>query len=615
MGADLRAHRCALLIGWFCTCTCVGIAPLPSAIVPANLSCEYHASPIVDVVPRFSWTPMAVNPSARNLSQAAYQIQVFQVGPSQLRVDAGSSVLWNSGIIVSSQTLHVELPASAKLASDASFAWRVRLWSDAGGAPSPFSANATFGTALLDEATDWKAPWIVADWGKQLRLRFSLPAGKTVQQARVYAASGGYTVLFVNGDNANQRNGNEELGPWTTWPVRVLYKAYDVAPSLIPDAENAIGVWVGRGQYGNYANKYDWNNSIGWNTSNGGWPSSKILSALPPTQNKSGKVFNNRGAAPGGLRLQLNVLFTDGSRVVIGDTLSAWQAKEGPIGWNDVYDGETQDLRLYDPAWATPSAKPDGWSSDGVQLLSPLAPAARGKLSVDYHTPIRAIEEDWPTRLEGGGGGGGGTWTFWFATDFAGRSVLHNVALPAGVELHLYHAHQMKCPNGTVALVGCRNGSLFEPMAISDSKNQHDTFTLAGTGNETLTTYFTYHVYQFVQLEGWPVNATPPTLKSLSRVALHSDNARTARLSFPDGTRGGQVLTKIADTMVRTLLSNHQSVETDGSCERVGWTGDSQASCESAVRSLDMAGFYTKWMQVCNSDTSVGRLSPTFPSS
>ena len=78
--------------------------------------------------------------------------------------------------------------------------------------------------------------------------------------------------------------------------------------------------------------------------------------------------------------------------------------------------------------------------------------------------------------------------------------------------------------------------------------------------------------------------------------SLHSDNVQTARLTFPLTVRG-QRLRQINDAMVRTLWSNHFSVETDGLSERVGWTGDSQATCESAVRSLHMASFYTKWMQ------------------
>ena len=248
---------CTLLLGWFTT-SAQGdpFADISrSAIRPSNLSCEYRRAPILDVAPRFSWQPVAVVPSARNLSQAAYQIQVFQVTPLRQTGSSRSSELWDSGIVASQQTLHVELPAVVKLASDASFAWRVRIWSNVGGAPSSYSSNATFGTALLNEKTDWKAPWIAPDWGMQLRLKFSLPAGKQISQARVYAASGGYTVIFVNGDNANLRNGNEELGPWTTWPVRVLYKAYNVAPSLIAGGDNIVGVWIGRGQYGNFAQK------------------------------------------------------------------------------------------------------------------------------------------------------------------------------------------------------------------------------------------------------------------------------------------------------------------------------------------------------------------------
>jgi sucrose-6-phosphate hydrolase SacC (GH32 family) len=563
-------------------------AASPSRISPGDLTCEYHKSPIIDVVaPRFSWVPTAVDAAARGLVQTAYQLQVSEVEPS-----GEHTLLWDSGAVESSRSLHVELSETVSLDSDAAYSWRVRLWSHAVSAaqPSQFSANATFGTALLDQKADWKAPWVVSDWPQQqLRLRFSLPAGKEVARARAYVAAGGYSVVFVNGDNANARNGNEELGPWTTWSTRVLYKAYDVAPSLREGAENVVGVRLGRGMYANYAHFYDWNNSIGWNASNSGQPGSFAASKQPCTQNKSGKIFNNCGVMPGGLRLQLNVRFTDGTGVVVGEAASDWEATSGPVGWNDVYTGEFYDGMLHDKHWATPEGNASGWSSSSVHLLSPDAASARGALSVDRFTPIRGLETRWPVRLEGGGG----SWLFWFAENFVGRSVLHNLDLPRGTAVTLGHAMQMVCPNRTVALVGCTNGSLFVP---DPNKPQVDRFVLAGSGNETVTTSFTYHGYQFVRLEGWPASATPPTLATLSGVVMHSDNAPTARLTFPE-TKGGQLLRKISEAMVRTLLSNHFSVETDGLSERVGWTGDSQATCESAVRSLNMAAFYEKWMQ------------------
>ena len=50
---------------------------------------------------------------------------------------------------------------------------------------------------------------------------------------------------------------------------------------------------------------------------------------------------------PLGLRLQVNVLFEDGSSTIIED-ITQWGASAGPITWNDVFEGESFDNRLYD---------------------------------------------------------------------------------------------------------------------------------------------------------------------------------------------------------------------------------------------------------------------------
>eukprot|EP01047_Picozoa_sp_COSAG01_P034527 COSAG01_NODE_2598_length_7399_cov_4.972740_2_plen_1464_part_00 len=588
-----------------------GGGPLLSDILPQNLTVEYHRAPIIDCQPRFSWKPVASAVGARNVSQASYRLQLFNWSWT------GNTLVWDSGRVLSRRTLHVELPRSVALAADSAFRWRVQLWSSTAGGPSAWSANASFGTALLDQTNDWLAPWIVSDWPQQqLRLRVNLAPGKLVARARVYAASGGYSVIFANGVNINAAY-NEELGPWTSWSERILYKAFDVTGSLRHGAQNAVGVWLGRGQYGKYAHVYDgWRNNT-WNASNSGQPGSRILSTLPAVQNKSGKLFNNRASVPGGLRLQLNVHYSDGSRQVFGaGGLDGWQASHGPVGWNDpggMGCAAGEDVDLTRPAWSAAT----NWSSSSVHLLSAAAPPQRAKLSVDASAPIRAHEERWPVRLEGDRG----SWTFWFAENYVGRSVLHGLNLPRGTRITLQYSMQMVCPNQTVALVGCINGSLFHPEG--QEMTGLDTFVLAGTPNETATTHFVYHGYQFVALQGWPQNATPPTLRSLSGVVTHSDNRKIAHLTFPR-TREGQLLRKIDEAMTRTLLSNHFSVETDGLSERNGWTGDSQATCESAVRTLDMAAFYSKWMldiqdaQNCagmkrTPGCGPGSLSPTCP--
>jgi alpha-L-rhamnosidase len=133
-----------------------------------------------------------------------------------------------------------------------------------------------------------------------------------------------------------------------------------------------------------------------------------------------------------------------------------------------------------------------------------------------------------------------------------------------------------------------------------------------------------YHGFQFVELTGWPSGATAPTLKTISAQVVHSDNRRIAALSFPS-TGKGAILNQINDNIVRSLLSNMHSVESDcPTRERVGWTGDSQATAETAVRNLDMLGFYAKWLQDyedaqcpgkpgCPGGNDHGALSSTIP--
>ena len=48
--------------------------------------------------------------------------------------------------------------------------------------------------------------------------------------------------------------------------------------------------------------------------------------------------------------------------------------------------------------------------------------------------------------------------------------------------------------------------------------------------------------------------------------------------------------------------------------ERVGWTGDAQATAETAFRTLDVASFYTKWLQdLQDAQHANGALSSTIP--
>ena len=98
---------------------------------------------------------------------------------------------------------------------------------------------------------------------------------------------------------------------------------------------------------------------------------------------------------------------------------------------------------------------------------------------------------------------------------------------------------------------------------------------------------------------------------------VHSDNAPLG----PNPTFGGadgapiQLLTSMHDNIRRSLLSNMHSIESDcPTRERVGWTGDAQATAETAFMILDVPSFHSKWMQdMQDAQLSDGGLSSTVP--
>jgi hypothetical protein len=594
-------------------------------LFPTNLTVEYlpmstapQFAPLVDTArPRFSWQLASRDPSVRNQVQQGFQILVRQLMPDGTEKPVSDSYqVWSSESI--HQPLACDESASGcgtELARDATYSVRVRVWSAIDGVPAqrtpPPSINYShpvyFGTPLgLRPApgaaglpAHWAAPWITAPTQRnQLRLAFELPTSKNISHARVYAATAGYSAIFLNG--ARVHNGGDELGPWTSWGVRVLYRGYDVSARLRP-GPNLLGVWLGRGQYGG-----------AYQTGRNYWQPQRDARGMPlPHElprsctgcsaltclNRTQPRTSNDACPPLGLRLQLNVVFTDGSTAVIKN-ISQWRASIGPITWNDVYEGESFDNRLFDPHWTEPSVSSRGaavkldWLP--VQQLPPNAPTTNATLSLHQYTPIRSIGKRFPARLTTAGvdAEGNTVHVYHFRTNFVGYSALHGVNLPKGTVLTLSHGEQLIC-GGKPALVNCSGGDIYYPFA---KVPQQDNFTVAGVGNETFRPYFTYHGYQFVSLRGWPRSSPGPTLQTLSGTIVHSDNKRIAQLTFPK-TQGGALLASINDAAVRSLLSNHHSVESDcPTRERVGWTGDSQATAESAFRALSVGSFYTKWM-------------------
>jgi alpha-L-rhamnosidase len=122
-----------------------------------NLRCEYLTDPLgIDVVkPRLSWVmeDRGQESGSRGLKQTAYQVLVAS-SEELLRKDQGD--LWDSGKVVSDQSIHVEY-AGKPLTSQMLCYWKVKTWFTVGGSTvqeSDWSKPALWSMGLL-KPEDW----------------------------------------------------------------------------------------------------------------------------------------------------------------------------------------------------------------------------------------------------------------------------------------------------------------------------------------------------------------------------------------------------------------------------------------------------------------------------
>ena len=168
---------------------------------------------------------------------------------------------------------------------------------------------------------------------------------------------------------------------------------------------------------------------------------------------------------------------------------------------------------------------------------------------------------------------------------------------PAGTVITIRHGEALN-PDGTMYLPNIRNAW------------QTDRFILRGTGEEeTFEPHFTIHGFRYAEISGLPEAARPRHAWSpASRIPL--------RRRLANSTSSSAFLDKLMGAILWTQRSNMIGIPTD--CpqrdERLGWTGDELTFSQTAIFNMDMAGFFTKWMQDMRDDQSAdGRFPDVAP--
>jgi len=503
----------------------------------AELRTEYLRNPLgIDVSrPRLSWI---VASDQRGTMQSAYRLLVATTAEALAR-DQGD--LWDSGKVVSDQSIHVPYNG-APLKSGALCHWKVIVWTNTH--PEPVVSQPAYWSMGLLHPADWTGQWIGQAGqasGPNMPpppaplLRTTFLVKGPVQRATAYICGLGYHELSLNGAKV----GDHVLDPpITNYDKRALYVTHDVTAQLQP-GKNAVGVELGSSWYNSAIKDV-------WDFYQAPWR------ALPQ------------------LLFQLHIEYADGTvQDVVSD--GSWKMAPGPTVFEQMRVGEVYDARLAKTGWNTAAYDDHAWASAAVRtgLKGTLAAANVEPIKVLATVKPVAVAEPQP-----------GVYVFDLGQNLTGWPRL-SVRGPASTAVRMVCGERLN-PNGTVNIDDIRKF-----LATPDF--QTDTCILGGDGPMTWEPKFTYHGFQYVQIQGLPEKPRPDTLVAC---VVHTAFERTGTFecSHP-------LLNKIEHATVWSYISNFVGFPTD--CphrEKNGWTGDAQLAVQMGLEHFNSQAAYTRWM-------------------
>ncbi|WP_375583390.1 family 78 glycoside hydrolase catalytic domain [Cyclobacterium xiamenense] len=516
-----------------------------SDLTPVQLRVEYLTNPFTDErKPRLSWV---LKSDRKNQYQSAYRILVASK-PELLKT--GKADLWDSGRIDSDQTAQVVYGGNA-LSSRQQCFWKVQSW-DKEGQAGPWSPISTWEMGLL-EPEDWQADWIGKDFvaeaapvpfkGKELTLppvpifRKEVNVGQKLTKARLYITALGLFEFKING----KRVGKDYLAPgWTDYNQRVHYQAYDVTDHL----NSGMQVLQARLSYGWYS----------------GYIGYALLVGNPVVRAFYGEVP--------ALKAQLELTYENGQTQTVA-TGSDWRVSSGGLLESDILHGETYDARKEPENWHLPGYDDSHWES-----AEPIATSER-RLQLYPAQPVQVTDSLSPVSITQRPNG---AYIVNLGQNIAGLIRLR-VKGKAGDKIVLRFGEMLH-----------RDGRLMvENLRMARAT---DTYIVKGDPDgEEWVPAFTYHGFQYVEVSGFPGT---PRKENFTGLVLGSNTPKVGHFETDH-----PLVNQLYQNIVWTQRANFVDIPTD--CpqrdERMGWTGDAQIYGGTSALNMDVAAFFTKWIQ------------------
>jgi alpha-L-rhamnosidase len=410
----------------------------------------------------------------------------------------------------------------------------------------------TAGT-IVDGQLDLDSTGVVFLGEKRLEsplLRAETTLDGSIAEARAHVITLGYGELYINGE----RIGNEKLNPaWTFYGDCVLYTTHDIG-DVLREGNNAIGLWLGRGWF-----------------------------------SKSISNWNSFGA-PRAL-MQLNITYEDGRTDAVV-TNTSWRLGRGPIGENDIYDGETYDARREQSGWATPGFDDGDWNP-AKESAPPGDDVKRRPQRTQPIEVTETLEPDSITKREDGH-------IVDFGQNHTGWVELSINGADAGDKITIKHAEILENrgtrgeddPDDVVVddweMLPGGSGDIY--TGNLRSADQTDVYIAKGADAEVYEPRFTYHGFRYAKVIGYPGELTADDIRS-KVVHTGFEKAGSFAISSDD-------LQRVQESSVWSQRSLSQSLPID--CpqrnERMGWTGDAHMTARAQLFNFDTYRMFEKYM-------------------
>lgn len=249
-------------------------------------------------------------------------------------------------------------------------------------------------------------------------------------------------------------------------------------------------------------------------------------------------------------------LSVDGECALVSDP--SWSARASRTTFSQLREGETYDASIVETPWGKAHIS----RGPGGLLQKYDGPAVEVEEVLD---PVKVTSVD------------GGT-LYDFGVNLAGNCEVTATG-SRGSSVKMVYAERITSDNQ----LDRENIAMF----VQSDRFQTDEYILAGEGEETWHSLYTYHGFRYVMVSG-----------DAKVVKLQARGYHTSLPAAGGFECDNELLNAIQRAVVRSTKTNFHHMPTD--CphrEKNGWTGDAHLSCEQALLNLDIAPAYKKWLR------------------